>query len=147
MRILSWVRGRRVELLRFGTVGALAFVVDLGLFNLLLFGDDSPLQTKVVTAKVVSAAVATVVAWMGNRLWTFSERRAHHPVGELIRFGVVNVVALVLQVAVVAFAAYVLRVEGQFATNAAAVVGIGIGTIARYIGYRRWVFTGGGATA
>ena len=60
MRVSAWWRERRDELLRFGVVGGVALVVDIGLFNLLQFGPGAPLADKVVTAKVVSALVATV---------------------------------------------------------------------------------------
>ena len=50
------------ELMKFGVVGGVAFVVDVGLFNLLLHLTDKPL-----TSKAVSTIVATTVAYAGNR--------------------------------------------------------------------------------
>jgi putative flippase GtrA len=139
--VVRWWRERREEILKFGVVGGVAFVVDLGLFNLLRFGPHAILADKIVTAKIVSAAVATVVAWLGNRLWTFRGRRTDRPFDELLIFGVINVFALFIPVGTVAFTAYALDQRGALATNVAAVVGIGIGTITRYVGYRRFVFT------
>ncbi len=141
MAVVQWWRERREEILKFGVVGGVAFVVDLGLFNLLRFGSNAVLADKVVTAKIVSAAVATVVAWLGNRLWTFRGRRTDRPLDELVIFGVINLFALFIPVATVAFTAYALDRQGALATNVAAVVGIGVGTITRYVGYRRFVFT------
>ena len=56
------------EMIKFGAVGAVAFVVDVGVFNLLRFGlgDGGPLEAKPITAKVISATCATVVAWLGQ---------------------------------------------------------------------------------
>lgn len=136
----QWWRERRSEVLKFGTVGTVAFVVDLGLFNLLHYGPHPLLADKIVTAKVVSAVVATVVSWIGNRLWTFRDRRTDRPLDELLVFSLVNVVALLIPVVTVAFTAYVLRAPEALPANIAAVVGIGIGTITRYVGYRRFVF-------
>ena len=55
-------------------LGALAFVVDIYVFNLLRLGwwplTEPPLAHKVVACKIISVAVATVVAWAGNRWWT-----------------------------------------------------------------------------
>lgn len=141
MAPLPWLRERRTELVKFGTVGGIAFVVDLGLFNLLHFGPHPVLGDKVVTAKVVSAAAATVVAWIGNRLWTFRERRTTRPVDELLVFGAINLVALLIPVATVAITTYAFGLDHPLAANAAAIFGIGIGTITRYVGYRRLVFT------
>jgi putative flippase GtrA len=144
MRVASWLRERRGELVRFGTVGGIAFVVDLGVLNLVYFVWRTPLaqDEKVITANVLSAIVATVVAWLGNRLWAFSHRRARHPVSELAIFGLVNAVALAERAATAAIGAYVLHFTSQTGINIAAIIGIGIGTITRYFGYRRFVFTG-----
>ena len=136
-----WWRERRSELLKFGVIGGLAFVVDLGLFNLLHYGPHPLLEDRIVTAKILSAVAATVVSWIGNRMWTFRQRRTDRPIDELLVFALINVVALFIPVVTVAFTAYVLELRDAVPTNIAAVVGIAIGTIARYIGYRRFVFT------
>ena len=131
------------ELLRFGSVGAVAFVVDVGLFNLLRFGPGELLAAKPLTAKVLSVAVATVVAWLGNRYWTFARSRTATRVRELFGFAVVNVVGMAIAVACLAFSHYVLGLTSPLADNIAAnVVGLGLGTIFRYVAYRRVVFTG-----
>ncbi len=139
--MVTWWQERRAEILKFGVVGALAFIVDLGLFNLLHYGPHPPLADKIVTAKIASAAVATVVAWIGNRLWTFREKRTDRLIDELLVFTLINVVALLIPAGTVAFTAYVLDAPEALPANIAAVVGIGIGTITRYVGYRRYVFT------
>jgi len=145
MRLATWLRARRGELLRFGVVGGVAFVVDLSVLNLVYFVWRTPLahDEKVVTANILSAVVATLVSWVGNRLWAFSHRRARHPVSELAIFALVNAVALVERAAAAAIGAYSLGFTSQAGINIAAIIGIGVGTITRYAGYRRFVFTGG----
>ena len=55
--------------------GSDRLVVDVGLFNLLRFaGGEGPFYDKPLTAKVISVIVATTVAYIGNRIWTFSDR-------------------------------------------------------------------------
>lgn len=149
MRIGTWLRERRGELLRFGAVGGLAFVVDLGVLNLVYFAWKTPIahDQKVVTANILAAVVATLVSWVGNRLWAFSHRRARHPASELAIFALVNGVALAERAAAAAIGAYVLHATSQTGINVAAIIGIGIGTITRYAGYRRFVFTGDRAEA
>ncbi len=78
------------ELSRFGSVGLVAYVVDLGLFNLLRFGPGELLGEKPLTAKGVSVVVATLVAWFGNRYWTFAHRRTAARGRELAAFALVN---------------------------------------------------------
>jgi putative flippase GtrA len=149
MHLATWIRERRGELLRFGVVGGVAFVVDLGVLNLVYFAWKTPIahDQKVVTANILSSVIATLVSWVGNRLWAFSHLRARHPASELAIFALVNAVALAERAAAAAVGAYVLHATSQADINAAAIVGIGIGTITRYAGYRRYVFTGGRADA
>lgn len=125
------------EMIKFGVVGAVAFVVDLGLANLLW---HTVLEDKVTTAKIISGAVATLVAWLGNRQWTFRHRRSrpvHHEVG--LFFGV-NLVALGISAVTLAFSHYGLGFTSTIADNVATVVGIGLGTLFRFWAYRRVVF-------
>ncbi len=131
------------ELARFGTVGAFAYVIDVGLFNLLRFGPGELLGEKPLTAKVVSAAVATLVAWLGNRYWTFADKRTASQWRELVGFAVVNIGGMVIAVLCLWFSHYVLNFTSAVADNIAAnVVGLALGTAFRYFAYRTWVFTG-----
>ncbi|WP_435736732.1 GtrA family protein [Cellulosimicrobium sp. PMB13] len=133
------------ELAKFGSVGALAYVVDLGLFNLLSFGPGEVLGHKPLTAKVVSVAVATLVSWLGNRYWTFSARRTQTRGRELTAFVVVNVGGMLIAVGCLAFSTYVLGLTSPLAKNVSAnVVGLALGTAFRYLAYRHLVFTGTG---
>jgi len=136
-------RLRIAELARFGSVGAVAYVVDLGLFNLLRFGPGELLGHKPLTAKVISVTVATLVAWLGNRHWTFSDRRTSSRGRELTGFVVVNLGGLVIGVGCLAFSHYVLGLTSPLADNISANgVGLLLGTAFRYVFYRRLVFTG-----
>jgi putative flippase GtrA len=142
------MRSRLHELTRFGTVGALAYVVDVGSFNLLRFGPGELLGAKPLTAKVLSVAIATLVAWLGNRYWTFSERRTSTLGRELAGFAVVNIGGMAIGVGCLAFSHYVLGMTSALADNVSAnVVGLALGTAFRYLAYRTWVFTGEDASA
>ena len=79
------------EMIKFGVVGAAAFVIDLGGANLLW---HTVLPHKVTTAKIISGAVATAFAWAGNRQWTFRHRRSRPVHHELFLFFLVNGIAL-----------------------------------------------------
>lgn len=125
---------------RFLTVGAGAFIVDMGLFNLLVFGPMPLLAHKPVTAKIIAAVVATVVSWLGNRSWTFAHRRSDRPWSELLRYGAVNALALLIPPAVLYVTLYGVGAEGLIAANVASVIGIAVGTVVRYLGYKLWAF-------
>ncbi|MDO8108539.1 GtrA family protein [Isoptericola sp. b441] len=136
------MRARLIELFRFGSVGALAYLVDAGLFNLLRFGPGEILGHKPLTAKVISVAVATLVSWIGNRYWTFAERRTTTRGRELVVFAVVNVVGMAIALVCLAVSHYLLGLTSPLADNISAnVVGLGLGTLFRYVAYRRVVFT------
>ena len=131
-----------VELVRFVVVGGASFVIDLGLFNLLVYGPGHLLGNKPLTAKVVSVVIATLASWIGNRHWTFSEKRTGQRGRELLVYGALNAVGALIPVGTLALSRYVLHLAGPLEDNAATVIGIGIATIVRYFGYRLWVFTG-----
>ena len=133
---------RAAELLRFGTVGGVAFVVDTGLFNLLRFGPGDLLADKPLTAKVLSVAVATIVAWLGNRYWTFSDRKTQTQVREFVGFVVVNIGGMGIALGCLWFSHYVLDLRSALADNISANgVGLVLGMVFRYLAYRTFVFT------
>jgi putative flippase GtrA len=134
------------EMIKFGVVGAVAFVIDLGSFNLLratvLRGEGTGILSNAVVATILSALIATCVAWIGNRMWTFRHRRnrpVHH---EALLFALTNGVALLIQAACVGLTNQLIAGEPPRLTeNIAKVVGIGLGTLFRFWAYRRFVFS------
>jgi putative flippase GtrA len=141
------------EMLKFGMVGAVAFVIDLGGYNVLVFGPHllgmlgegrttGALNDKPLTARIISATVATLVAWLGNRLWTFRHRRNRQVTHELALFVVFNVAAMVIAVVCLGFSRYVLDLHSQLSDNVTNIVGIAIGTLFRFWAYRKFVFAG-----
>lgn len=134
------------ELVKFGMVGAVAYVVDVVVFNLLLFGGpavSSPaLEGRPLTAKASSVAVATLVAWLGNRYWTFRRRRRASARRELVLFVVMNGAGMAIALATLGVSHYVLGLDSPLADNVSAnVVGLALGTAFRFYAYRTWVFT------
>jgi len=130
------------EVAKFGIVGMFAFVIDVGLFNLLRFaGGDGPLYDKPLTAKVISVAVATTFAYFGNRYWTFRHRGRTSFRREYFLFFVLNGVGMLIAVGCLWFSHYALGFTGPLADNISAnVVGLALGTMFRFWSYRRWVF-------
>lgn len=124
------------ELMKFGVVGGFAFVVDIGVFNLLLHATDKPL-----TSKTISTVVATTVSYAGNRSWTFRRRSKSTVRREYALFFFLNAVGLLIALTCLWVSHYVLGFTSTLADNIAAnVVGLGLGTAFRFWSYRRWVF-------
>jgi len=140
-------------MLKFGVVGAVSFVIDLGGYNLLVFGPhwlgmfsqqttEGMLHDKPLTARIISAVVATLVAWVGNRLWTFRHRRNRQVSHELALYMSLNVVAMIISVACLGISRYVFGWHTQLADNVTNIFGIILGTLFRFWSYRKWVFAG-----
>jgi putative flippase GtrA len=126
------------EAIKFGVVGALAFVIDVGLMNLLR---ATVLEDKPTTAKIISASVATAFAWVGNRAWTFRHRRSRRMHHEALLFFLTNGVALLIGAGTIAFSHYVLGLQTLAADNIANIIGIALGTLFRFWAYRTVVFS------
>ena len=132
------------EVLKFGAIGAVAFVVDIGVFNLLRHEVVGNLADKPLTAKTISVLTATVVAWLGNRYWTFRHRRRASRRREFTLFLLMNLGGLGISLACLGFSHYVLGLTSALADNIAGnVIGLGLGTLFRFWAYRQLVFTAG----
>jgi putative flippase GtrA len=133
------------EVMKFGAVGLIAFVVDVGTFNLLrndALGGALALSDKPLTAKCISVTVATVVAWLGNRYWTFRHRRRASRRREFGLFGAMNAAGLAIALACLGMSHYVLGLTSALADNISGnVIGLGLGTLFRFWSYRQLVFT------
>jgi putative flippase GtrA len=144
----TWLREHRVELTKFAVVGVAGVFVNLATFNLLRLGPLAPDAEvaggadRVVTAKIIATLVTIVLAWVAHRLWTFRDQRTQRRGRELALFGLVNAVALGVEAATVALSHHGLGYTSLMADNVASLIGIGLGTITRYIGYKLLVFRG-----
>jgi len=138
-RAYAKLAGLYREIAKFGIVGLSALVVDIGLFNLLLY--FGPLEGKPLTAKIVSVAAATTVAYFGNRFWTFKHRGRTSFTREYVLFFALNGVAMLIAVGCLWFSHYALGLDSPLADNiSATVVGLALGTMFRFWSYRKFVF-------
>ena len=124
------------EVSAFGVVGAACFVLDVGLFQLLY----AHLGVGAVAAKLVSTLVSMTAAYFGHRHWSFSHRARTGLRREYLLFVVINGLTLLQGLAIVAFVRYVLDQESALVLQIANVSSIALGTVVRYLSYRRWVF-------
>ena len=125
------------EAARFLVVGGIATVVDVGAFNVL----HVALGVGPLTSKVVSTVLGGVVAFVGNRQWSFgagTEGRLHR---QAVAFALVSLAALGLALLPLAVARYALGMTGVVALNIAGNGGgLVLATAFRYWGCRRWGF-------
>ena len=123
------------EVAKFGVVGAVGFVVQLGVQNALY-----PHATGALTALVIGYAVATAVTFVGNRHWAFKHRKGGGLKQETALFVALNVVGIFIQVGIVNFVVHGLGHGDRLSYNIATIIGIAIGTMFRLFTYRRFVF-------
>ncbi|MGY1841108.1 MULTISPECIES: GtrA family protein [unclassified Modestobacter] len=124
------------EMGAFGVVGAVCLVIDLGLFQLLYAHAD----VGAVTARLGSTLVSMTVAYFAHRHWSFSHRARTGFRREYVLFVVVNGLTLLLNLAVVALVRYPLGQEDALVLQLVNLVSIGLGTVLRFLCYKKWVF-------
>lgn len=132
------------EALQFLTVGGVSYIVDVGLSNLLVYGlwavpvllHDGPIK-----AKIISTIASVIVAWMGNKLWTYGDRETGSNLRGFVLFVLVNGAGMIITVLPLAFTWYVLGLRGPIAYNISTnIVGIALAMAFRFYAYRTWVF-------
>lgn len=135
----------RENALRGGTflvVGGVSFLVDAGVYNALAFwGGRGPLFQAPLLAKAISIIVASVVSYLGSKLWTFRDSQRPASWRQFALFMVLNLVAIALQMACLGFSRYVLHQADPFSDNLwGTFIGQIVATLFRYFSYGKWVF-------
>ena len=131
------------EFMQFGMVGAAAYVIDVGLFNLLQHGPAGFLSGHPNSAQLLASSTATVFSWIANRYWTYRGRTRKNVAREATLFVLANLGGIAITQFCLLFTHHVLGLTSPLADNVAAyVVGFGLGTAFRFVFYHYIVFTG-----
>jgi len=132
-------RARRLlnEVARFGVVGIVGFVIDVGAFNLLAYGAG----VTPTLAKCLSVAIATVATWLGNRHFVFGDRRGRSMGREAALFVAFSLAGMVIAVGTLWVSHNLLGLTSPLADNISAnVIGFGLAAVFRFVTYRAFVF-------
>jgi putative flippase GtrA len=122
------------EVAAFGVVGALALVIDLGMFAWLA-------PHGALKAKIASTFVSTLFAYFGNRHLSFSHRARTGVARETSFFFLINAVVLAASLLILAIFVYPLHYpHGSRVVFGVNVCTIGLGTLFRFWAYKRFVF-------
>lgn len=123
------------ELLRFGGVGSVGFVLDGGLlWALITWGVDPYL------ARFGSFPAAVLVTWWLNRIWTFSKADRAAPAAQFNRYMVVQICGALCNYMVFALVMKVFQ-PGLESAMAGFALGSAAGLMINFYGARRLVFT------
>lgn len=135
------------EFAKFLVVGGTAWVVDTALFTLLA---HTVLSEKVLTSKIISMLVSTVLSYILNREWSFDGRGGRQMKHEALLFFLFNGIGFAINLAPLATSHYLLGInpKNDYSTMTVAVadwisanvIGTIFGMLFRYWSYRRWVF-------
>lgn len=130
------------ELGKFGTVGIIAYAIDIGLWNLLRGAFGEP-----YTPKVISTVVAASLAFLGNRFWTWRDRARSGLGREYAMYFGFNVVGLGISLLCLFVNNQVLGhfwpsiFHTRLAENlAGSLIGVGLASLFRFWAFRRFVF-------
>ena len=126
------------EIGKFGVVGAINYVIDVGLFNVLV---TTVFDHKPITSKAISTIVAATSSYFMNRHWTWKDRARTGLAREYGLFILLSAVGLAITLGCLAFGEYVLNEHSLLARNFwGNIVGVGFGMVWRFWSFKRWVF-------
>ena len=129
---------------KFLTVGGVATLVAFVIFNGFVhgyLGGPGPMHDDPLVAYVVANTVGMVVSYRGSRSWAFRNREAVGVAGGRVAFFAINIVSMAIPLACLSFTRYVLGLDDPVADNVSAnVVGLVLGTMARFWALRRFIF-------
>ena len=131
------------EAQKYLVVGAVGFVIDVGLFNLLsLTLGYLELFYGPIIFKIISATVAISFTYLGNSRWTFRSRTGREPgLKRIFLYGVINVIGLFLTVLPLYISRYVLGLDSLLADNISGnLIGVFLALVFRFYMNRRIVF-------
>ena len=130
-------------LARFGLVGGIGLVVDVGLFNLIrgLLLDGGDAVDGVLVAKTVSTLCAIVVNWLGNRWWAFRHERRADAAREGAAFLAVSLLGSLVGLLCLWCSHDLLGLRTAWDDNIAANgVGLALGSAVRFTLSYRWIW-------
>jgi putative flippase GtrA len=139
IELASRLLGR--EMATFLMVGGAGYVVDVAAFNVLRSVQPWSTMDPSV-ARTMAVVAAMVVTYLGNRELTWRNQAAGRRRREVALFVVFNVIGFGFSVLTLAISHDLLGLTSRLADNVSAnVVGVGLGTVFRYLTYKHAVFT------
>lgn len=129
------------ELGKFGIVGAATYVIHVAVFNVCLG------RLPWFPSLVIATVIATSLAFLGNRFWTWRDRDRTALHREYVIYFFFNVVGLLITAAVLWIsheglgsiwpAVFQNRLADNISGN---LIGVGLASVFRFWSYRRFVF-------
>jgi len=133
-KIFEFLQGNRflVDAIRFGLVGVIAGVVDIGLLNLLYLEANANLYV----ATGLAFVMASLVAYGLNNGWTYRRLELPFRAQNLVKYTTIGTVGLVLTEVIMR----ILVGEQGLNYNLAKIIAIAIVFFWNFFGNRYWTF-------
>ena len=134
------------EAVKFSAVNVVATVIAVVLFNVLVHGITGVsrpglLNQWPVTSWFVANCVGMAISFYGSRRYAFKHRRPSGPAGGALNYTVVNLASFAIPMACLWVTRNVMDWDSALADNISAnLVGAGLGMVARFWAFRRFVF-------
>jgi len=126
----------RNRIMRFASVGAAAFILDMGLYNALLVAEVGATR-----AKLLAGLLATIASWAASRHWTFTDRAKTNPVRQLAGYIGAGAIGLAITAGIVWIGTTLISGNDSIITaNLWAGVGIAAATLWRWAAYNHILF-------
>ena len=133
--------------IRFGIVGAIGSLVDFGFLNLFTLVFKLPY----ILSSVLSFSLAVVNNFILNRIWTFPGSRRESLIKQMVQFGLVSVVGLIIRTPMLVWLEKVLIPLAQkwvpnlltptiVGHNIGLAIAIGVVMLWNYFANRFWTF-------
>jgi len=137
-----------LQFLKFITVGFINTLIDLVIFNLLMWLTGIHKGGWIILLTAISFSVATTNSYVLNKHWTFQKKpglaKTKKVSKEFIQFLIVSLIGISLNISIVymitTFISPLFNVSPTLWANIAKIVAIGANTISNFIGYKFLVF-------
>ena len=142
--VLSKIRPFFFQLAKFGLIGVTNTVVDLGIYNLMIFATDISSGYLIAVFKSFSVLAAIMNSYVWNKFWSFEKKEVTNVGEEFTQFLMVSLVGLLLNVGITAFVVNVIGAPAGIAEKTWANIGGLTASVLvltwNFIGYKFFVF-------
>jgi len=135
------------QFLKFGLIGAMNTLVDLGILNVLMYGSGQTEGIYYSIFKAISFTGAVIFSYNLNKRWTFQDLSDEDRAKKFTQFlfisiigAVINISTATLVVTYIKPLANITFLTSQLWGNIGALAGTAIGLIWNFLGYKFIVF-------
>jgi len=137
-----------LQFLKFITVGFINTLIDLGIFNLLMWLTGIYKGGWIILLTAISFSIATINSYVLNKHWTFQKKpglvKTKKAAKEFIQFLIITLIGMSLNMSVVyvitTFIPPLFNFSPVLWANLAKIIAVGANTVWNFIGYKFFVF-------